>query len=691
MVMRTINIFLLFSFFLGTALAEEGMWTFNNVPTTLIQKKFGFTVTSKWLDHLQKSSIRLAGGCSGSFVSPRGLILTNHHCAVGCIGALSNRRRNLVATGFYAKRDSDEVRCPNVEVNRLIEISDVTPRIEKATRGLRGDNFGRARKEELSKIEKECARTDRDRCDVVTLYEGGQYHLYKYRRFQDVRLVFAPESAVAYFGGDLDNFNFPRYNFDLSFLRVYEKGKPARIDQHFSWSSHGTQKGDLTFVTGHPGHTSRLKTISQLTFERDVRLLDTLFYLAELRGILKEFRKKGPEAKRISATHLLFVENAFKAYKGRLAALADDPFFQGLKKAETNLRNRIVADPQLKRSVGRSFEEIDLAVAALRNFYTRLLYLEGYPLGSQRGFASKLFRMARTIVRAAEERKKPNHKRLRRFVESNLPAVGANLLSPSPIHKDLEETTLTFSLQKLQEAFGSDDPMVRKVLGKQSPAQLAEKLIEKTKLDRPSFRKRLYEGGSRAVQNSNDPMIGFARSIDKESRALRRRYEAEVESIITRASHKIARARFSLEGLDQYPDATFTLRLSYGQVKGFREKGQKVEPYTSMGGAFDRHTGVEPFALPSSWLKAKGQLDLKTPLNLCTTNDIIGGNSGSPILNQRAEVVGLVFDGNIHSLGGEYGFDESLNRAIAVDGRAILEALSKIYEATRLVKEIEVR
>jgi hypothetical protein len=673
-------------FVAGPSQADEGMWTFNNFPKDKLKQKHGVSVDDKWLDHVRLSSARLAQGCSGSFVSPEGLVMTNHHCAVSCIEQLSTAQRDLIKNGYYAKEGKDELRCPELEVNQLAEITDVTARVRSATAGLADQKYNEAEKAELSRIEKECATSADVRCDVVTLYRGGIYNLYKYQRFQDVRLVFAPEVSIAFFGGDPDNFNFPRYDLDVTFLRVYREGKPARLDHHLAWSPAGAADGDVTFVSGHPGGTSRQLTVAQLEYLRDVSLPERLLYLAELRGLLTEYQRRGPEQKRTSAGILFGVENGLKALRGRHAALLDKAFFGTLVAAEEKLKAAVARDLQWQKESGAAWAKIAEAQSKLRDIRKPYNLIE-----SGSGFYSDLYQHARTLVRAAEERPKPIEKRFREFRDSALPAITQKLFSPAPIYDELEVARLTFSLTKLREELGADDVLVRKVLGKEAPAELAERVVRQSKLKDVAFRKSLWEGGKKAVDASTDPLVRLAKLVDPDARAVRKRYEDTVEAPVKKNGELLAKARFAAEGTSAYPDATFTLRLSYGTVKGWPENGRMVRPITTMLGAFDRATGRPPFDLPPSWLAARGKLGARTPFNFVTTNDIIGGNSGSPVINKEGEVVGLVFDGNIHSLGGDYGFDETKNRTIAVHSAAIVEALAKIYGADRLVKELRPR
>jgi len=656
------------------AMADEGMWLFNDFPSAEVERLYGFSPSKKWLEGVQKASVRLAGGCSGSFVSANGLVLTNHHCAAGCIQQLSNAERNLLANGFVASKLADEISCPAIELNQLLEITDVTEKVLKAGAGLADAEFITTIKGEMSKIETECSQKGKWRCDVVTLYQGGAYHLYKYKRYQDVRLAFAPELDSAFFGGDPDNFTFPRYNLDAALIRAYENGKPAKTPNYLRFSKAGAAENELVFVTGHPGSTQRLLTISQLAFQRDVALPNRLMYLAELRGLLTEFGRRGEEQARIASGQLFWVENAFKALKGRFEALLDADQFG----------KKIAQEQDMRSKAGQeAWETIDHAVKASRDLYDSYLMIE-----AGRAFPGDLFRIARTLVRGATERAKPNEERLREFSEAGLPTLEQRLFSKAPIYPDLEQILLEFGLTKLRETLGTDHPTVKKILGKDSPENLARTLIQNTGLADVDARKGLWEGGQAAIDSSLDPMILFARLIDDDARDFRKTYENVVEAPILKASETIAKARFSHATEKLYPDATFTLRMTYGTVKGYEERGAFIHPITTVDGLYERATGKAPYALPRSWIESKDSLDMKTPMNFASTCDIIGGNSGSPVVNKNGQVVGLIFDGNIQSLGGDYWFDESVNRAVAVASPIFLEALQKVYKADRLLKEL---
>ncbi|MFI4968975.1 MAG: S46 family peptidase [Lysobacterales bacterium] len=670
----------------ASALASEGMWTPDNLPKAQVEAQYGFMPDAKWIGRAQQAALRLAGGCSGSFVSPNGLVLTNHHCVNSCVQQLSSADKDFIKSGFRAKEEGDEIRCPEIELNRLDRITDVTARVKKATAGKVGQAYSKAEKAVKSDIEKECVGKDvqATRCDVVDLYHGGIYDVYRYHRYQDVRLVFAPEFEMAFFGGDPDNFNFPRYDLDVGMLRAYENGRPAKVAAYFPFSQNGAEAGEMTVVVGNPGGTDRQLTVAELESTRDLDLIPTLFLLAERRGLTGQFRSESDEHWRIAQSDLFGIENSYKALRGRLEALQDPAVFALKRRQEAELRDFVSADPARKAKYGAAWDEIAKALGSYRNIQARYEFVE-----YGRGFGSKYFDYARALVRGAAERARPNAERLREYTESKLPSVTQHLFSTAPVYPDYERVKLAWSLSKLREWLGADDALVRKVLGKEAPEALASKLIAATKLGDPAVRRALWEGGEDAVAKSDDPFIVLARSVDPAARAIRKQYEDLVESVIDRNSELIAAARFEKYGTRLYPDATFTERFSFGRIEGWDEKGVAIEPFTDIGGAFAHATGAYPFALPASWLAAKDRLNLAQHLDFVTSNDIIGGNSGSPVINRAGEIVGLVFDGNIHSLGGDYWYDEHLNRTVAVHSGAILEALRKVYHAARVADEIE--
>jgi hypothetical protein len=684
---RTAPGVLLLALWTTTSHADEGMWTFNNFPADKVQKAYGFRPDQAWLDHVRLSSVRLTGtsGCSAAFVSPHGLVQTNHHCARRCIQDLSTPTSDLASAGFYANEEKDETRCPGLEVNQLIDISDVTDRVTKALAGKDGPAFAAALRAERANISSECAgKDDNLRCDVISLYSGGVYNLYKYRRYQDVRLVFAPEGAIAFFGGDPDNFEFPRYDLDLSYLRVYSDGRPLDTAKNFlRYAKTDAQPGDLTFTSGHPGSTDRLDTVAELESQRDVTLPRALIERSEWRGILTEFSRKGPEQARIAEGSLFGVENGLKVLKGHFHALVESSIIKDHAAAEKELRAKVDADPKLKAQYGAAWDDLHAVLGRMR------LGLEERSFVGGGAFNSSLFSHALSLLRYPAETKKSNELRLPEFSEANSPALRQKVFSTAPIYPELEKLRLTFSLTKMREALGPDHPFVKKVLGKKSPAQLATELVDGTKLSDAGLRKQLLEGGQAAVDASNDPMIAFARIVDADMRAVRKDSEENISAPRTKYATQIAQARFQVYGASSYPDATFTLRISYGSVAGYTQDGKTIAPITMMAGLFERATGAAPYRLPESWLKAQPMLNPKQPFNFVTTNDIIGGNSGSPMVNKAGEIVGLVFDGNRQSLGGSFGYDGSTNRTVAVNVGLMREALTVVYRADRILRELD--
>jgi hypothetical protein len=670
---------------LTSAQADEGMWTFNNFPADKVEKAYGFRPDQPWLDHLRLSSVRLAQGCSGSFVSTRGLVQTNHHCARACIEELSTAARNMTDVGFYAREEKDEVKCPAVEINQLIEITPVTGRINKAISGKDGAAFATAMTAEKANIEDECAgKDDSIRCDIVELYNGGVYDLYKYRRYQDVRLVFAPEQSIAFFGGDPDNYEFPRYNFDVSFMRVYAGDKPLDTSKNYlKYARSDAQPGDVVFSSGHPGTTHRLDTVAQLVFQRDETLVKDMVSLSELRGQLTEFSSETPEKARIARAMLFDVENWLKDDKGQFAALSDPAFIKDRTIAEQALRAKVDADPALRVQYGAAWDNIKNTLDRFRPQADRFTFL-----AANGGLQSELLRQGRLLVRHADEVTKPDSERLPEYTDANFPISRQVVLSPAPIYPDLEKLKLAFSLTKLREALGPDDPFVKKALGNKSPAALAAELVDGTRLGNLEFRTRLLNAAAAAIAASNDPMIQFFRTIDPYLRAARREKEEGLDAALTQNTSQIAQARFKVEGTSTYPDGTSTLRVSYGSVAGYSVAGKQIAPATFTSGLFERATGADPFKLPPSWIAAQSSLNPQQAFNFANTNDNVGGNSGSPVVNKAGEVVGLAFDRNIQALGGDFGYDGKVNRAVAVSVGILREGLAKVYHADRIVDEL---
>ncbi|MDX1642854.1 MAG: S46 family peptidase [Thermoanaerobaculia bacterium] len=667
----------------GSAVADEGMWTLDNFPREAVEAKYGVEISDDWLATVQQAVTRLEGGCTGSFVSSDGLVLTNHHCARGCISQNSTPERNLEAEGFLAANREEEIPCPSDQISFLKETEEITDAVEAAVAGKSGQEAGEARRQALTRLEQECEEASGLKCESVSLYQGGEHWLYKYERYEDVRLVFAPETDIAAFGGDPDNFNFPRWCLDMTLLRVYEDGEPASTPVHLDWRVEGLEPGEAVFVAGHPGSTQRLLTVDDLKFLRDVTIPHWLLRYVELRGRLIEYAKTGDEAYRTTRAPLMSIENGIKVYRKRLDALHEDALFEMKRAEEEALKAAVAADPELAAEVGSAWEEIERANEVYRSFRDEYLFIEAGV-----AFRTTLFDYARHLVRAAAERGKPNEERLREYTEAALPQLEQLLLAPRPIYPELEEMQLAYSLDKMREFLGPDSKFVHQILGKKSPEALAEELVTGTELADPEYRKALWEGGQEAIAASDDPMIELARSIDDEARALRKRYEDEVEAVQDRAYEKIARARFAVEGTDRYPDATFTLRVTYGAHEGWVEKGDPVRPWTTVERLYERATGEEPFRLPESWVGQEEALGSDTKFNFVATTDIIGGNSGSPAIDSEGRLVGLVFDGNIHSISGSYWFDLEKNRTVAVHPEIMIESLETIYGADRLVEEL---
>jgi hypothetical protein len=667
------------------AFADEGMWTFDNFPASTVKRLYGADITPAWLDHVRLSTIRLSN-CTATFVSPSGLMLTNHHCAESCLAELSTKDKSLVELGFAAPNRNSEQRCPAQLADVLVGSENVTDSVSKAIAGLGDTAANDTRKKTLTILEQNCeqasikAKSGKLRCQVVTLYQGGQYFLYKYKRYDDVRLVFAPEADIASFGGDPDNFQFPRWSLDFSVLRAYENDKPAVTPNFLQINFEGPAVNQLVFVSGHPGSTARLQTRAQLEFDRDIPLPTTLMRASELRGRFIQFGSVNPANARIVEAPLNNLQNAIKVRRKELDALNDDALLSGKSAAEETLR----ASAQLGGT--DPWHEIESATARERVLYLQYAFLE-----NGAGFNSGLFRDARLLVRGADERAKRNTDRLREFTDASLPLIERELYAHVPVYSEVEVLTLSFSLERMREWLGPDHPVVRRLLSKESPDSLAARLIAETKLDDAMVRKRLWQGGKAAIDASLDPMIQLARAVDADARAIRKRYDDEVEAPIAAAAQRIAAARFKVYGTNVYPDATFTLRLNYGTVQGWVENGTPVEPFTHLGRAFERATGASPFKIPDSWMKVKTQLDMHTPFCISTSSDIVGGNSGSALIDADGRIVGLMFDGNIHSIAGHYGFNAANNRAIAVHPAIIREALDQVYGAKALLSELNAK
>ena len=687
MTRRVLAILALLCAMAALSLADEGMWLYNKAPKDQIKKDYNFTVTDPWLDHLRLGSVRFNNGGSGSFVSEDGLAFTNHHVGRVCLQQLSTEKKDYIKDGFYAKTQAEEGKCPDLELNQLVEITDVTAEVQGAAQpGMSDADAAQAQRQKMSAIEKECSEKSGLRCDIVTLYAGGMYNLYKYKRYTDVRVVFAPEAQMAFFGGDRDNFEYPRYDLDITYFRVYENDKPVKLKNYLQWSPKGTKSGELVFVSGHPGGTERLLTMAELNFLKDFQTSYVIDRLTRMDKTLHGFAAQSAENARVSADDIFGVENSLKAYKGRKGGLDDRSLMAKKAEAERKLREAVNADSKLKAQYATAWEEVAKAVEVRRQIFFPYIFVE-----RTAGFNASMAGYAKTLVRVTAEKEKANPQRLREFTDARLPSLEQQLFSTAPVYRTLDVTTLTESLAFMKEKLGADDPTVQRALGGKTPAEAAKAYIDGSKLDDPAVRKALYEGGTKAIAASADPLIALMRDIDARGRELRKKYDDQVEAVIRLNSTRIAKARFAVEGANSYPDATFTLRLSYGTIKGYRQDGTTIPPYTTLGGAYKHATAngnKGDFELPKTWDAAKSALNLKTPLNFVHTSDIIGGNSGSPTVNKKGEVVGIIFDGNIQSLPWDFAFDDRQGRAVSVDSRAIIEAIRKVYHADALADEL---
>ena len=663
------------------------MWTFNNVPRAEIKKKYGFDVTDEWLKNVRLSSVRFNNGGSGSFVSANGLVLTNYHIVEDIVGEVSTPEKDYAKEGFVAKTRAEEIKAPSLELNVLMSIEDVTSRISGAVKaGATDSEAFAARRAEIAAVEAESLKATGMRSDVVTLYQGGQYNLYRYKKYTDVRLVFVPEFQAAFFGGDPDNFNFPRFNLDTALVRVYENDQPVKPQHYLKWSTAGAKEGDLVFVTGHPGSTSRLNTVAHLEELRETSIPIIIRLLERRESVLKKYMTMGEEQTRQAQSELNSVQNSLKVYRGQLKGLQDPALMARKTKEEQALRKAIAGNPERQKMYGDAWD----AIAKAHTTYPT--YIRDRRIFEQAGgFYSALFTFARQLVRLAAENEKPNAERLPEYTDARRASLELALYSPAPIHEDFEKLKLADSLGFMVELLGADNELVKQVLAGKTPEARANELIAGTKLKDPEYRKEVARGGKAAIESSEDPMIVVAKMIDAKAREVRKRYEIEVTGVERTNYAKIARALFETEGTKLYPDATFTLRLSYGAVEGYMENGKKVAPFTTLGGLYARSEAFKkqfPWVLPQRWWDKKNEVNLNTPFNFVSTNDIIGGNSGSPTINQNGELVGLIFDGNIQSLVGDFMYDSSVNRAISVDSRGMLEVMKKVFGARELVAEL---
>ncbi len=683
---RAVALLCLFVFFLGNPIyADEGMWLFNAFPKDKVQAKYGFAPDQAWLDHVRLSSARAPNG-SSSFVSPDGLIFTNHHIAQDCIHDLSTSGKDYMKAGFYATTRAEEAKCPGMEFLVLQNIEDITAKVNAAAKpGMSTTDAGRAQRQEMAALEKQCSGGD-IRCDAVTLYSGAMYNLYKYKKYDDIRLVFAPEFEIAFFGGDPDNFEYPRYDLDISFFRAYENGQPAQTANYLKWSPNGASDNDLVFVSGHPGRTGRLLTMEQLGFLRDYQYPLQLNSYPRRLDAIQKFSAESEENAREAQSDVFSIQNSFKAVTGYEAALKDQDLMAKKAADEQELQQFVNSSPERKKEYGDPWAAIAKAVDVQKQIYKPLFFLDNLA-----GFRGDLARYARYIVRAADQKQKPSNQRIHDYQDSQLPTLQTRLFSTAPVYKGLEQVLLTESLTEMRDELGADNPDVQKALAGKTPEERATEVIQGTKIDDVAVRKQLYEGGAPAVNASTDPLIVLMREVEPDAAAIHNRDEDEVQSALRQNGGEIGKALFAQKGLSVPPDATFTLRLSYGAIEGYTLNGKKVAWFTTMGGAYQHaaeHDSKYPYELPESWVQNKSAIDLNTPYDTVSTADIIGGNSGSPVINKAGEVVGIIFDGNIESLAWNFEYTDKVARAVEVDSRSITEALRKIYHADALLNEL---
>jgi len=663
--------------------AEEGMWTFDNPPVKQLQEKYHFTPTREWLDHVRLASVRLSDGGSGSFVSPHGLLLTNHHVALAQLQKDSTPEHDYVKNGFYAATPDYEMKSQDLEVNVLISMEDVTARVQAALKNAKTtEQEFAARKAAIADIERESQQKTGLQAEVVTLYQGGEYWLYRYKKYTDVRVVFAPEEQIAFFGGDPDNFTYPRYDLDMALFRVYENGKPIESKEYLKWNPKGAADNELVFVPGNPGSTERLDTMAQLTFERDFVEPSILKILKRRLDVLRRYSEQGPEQAREAVEHSRRLENSLKAYEGRYQGLLDNHVMAKKEQEEHDFQVMVMARPDWKEAYGGAWKAIAEAEKKAESRAKEQYF---------HGFDSDLAEFARIIVQYVAEVKKPDGERLAGYHEAQLDSLRFELASPAPIYKAMEIARITGALEVDLEDVGKDDPFLKLVLNGKSPKEVATELVNGTKLDDPATRKKLMEGGEAAVAASDDAMIVLARKLDPMRREFIKWREDNVVSVLQKAGEQIGKARFAVYGKTTYPDATFTLRLSYGQVKGYPMNGTNAPYKTTFYGLYDRAASFDyddPYGLPSRYKEGRTKLDLSTPFNFVSTNDVVGGNSGSPVINRNAEVVGLIFDGNIESLVGDFVYDPEKNRSVSVHTAAMTEALRKLYDVPELLDEL---
>ncbi len=666
--------------------ADEGFWPYNSIPKAAIKTKYGFTVTDPWLNHLQLATVRF-GGATGSIVSPKGLVLTNHHVGLGTLQRLSTKERDYVKNGFHAPTLADELKVPGQTLSVLQSIEDVSGKVDAGIRpGMSAAQINEARQSAITELQNGAAPgTSRQ---VVSLYAGALHHLYTYKVYSDVRLVFGVEYQVGFYGGDPDNFTYPRYNLDLCLFRLYENDKPADTPNYLKWSPNGTKENELVFTTGHPGTTQRLNTVAHLKYLRDLALPFSVASLEMRDAATKQWMALNPENARLGLSELFGIQNSLKSQRGRLQGLRDAALMAKKEASEARLRAGLAKNPAKQQELGGAWDVIEKTLGVARQIDAERNFI-----ANAAGLNSTLFTMARNLVRAAYTPPAAEGGRGGRGGgRGGTPAGGGRgQAAPTAPNLEREKVNLTASLAFMQSFLGADHAIVKRILGGQTPQARAAELIDKTRLTDSEIVTLLRAGGRATIDASTDPLIVLARSLEADAQAIAKRYQDEVTAVQQAEYPKIGQAVFVVDGAKAYPDATGTLRLSYGAVKSYMEGGKRIPAYTDFAGLYARaaqHDNASPWDLAPRWVEHKAALNLKTPFNFVTTNDIVGGNSGSPVVNRKGEVVGLVFDGNIQMLPGYYIYEDSVNRCVSVDSRAIIEALRKIYKADALADEM---
>ena len=666
--------------------ADDGMWTFDNPPRKQWKERYNFEPTDAWLEHLRLASVRLNDGGSGSFVSPDGLMVTNQHVASGQLQKVSTKEKDYTKEGFYARTNEEELKCPDLECNVLVSCEDVTARVQSAVKpGASDKEASEQRKAVTAAIEKEAIGKTGLKCEVISLYSGGEHWLYRFKKYTDIRLVFAVEEQIAFFGGDYDNFTYPRYDLDVAFFRAYEDGKPAKTPHFFKWSAAGPADRELVILPGNPGSTARLLTLAQIQYQRDVGNPLQRQVWTSRRDALARYAEGRPEQARQAGSAIRSLNNSLKRLVGQQEGLMNQRMMARKEAEEKALRDAVAQKADIQKAYGDAWEQIDAVYRALPSMAARIAFSNLTP--------SRLGTIASQIVRYAEEIQKPNDKRYDEFRDSKLESFTFALMSPAPIYPEMEEAVLSAWLEEGLKTLGPKDPFVRAALDGSTPSAAAKQAVSGTNLGNVAFRYSLRLGGADAIAKADDPMIVLARRIEPIIRELRVWNELTILNVDASAGEKLAKSRFAVYGRNLPPDANFNLRISYGRVLGYEEDTTLVPYKTTFFGLYDRARSFDekaPYDLPKRYREGKDKLDLATPLNFVYTADTIGGNSGSPVINRNGELVGLNFDSNIQKLPNRYWYVEEAEggRAVGVHSASIIEALKKLYGSDKLVKEI---